>query len=272
MKIRSRMKFAFEPLGLALTLLSCREGVCAGGVCEFPAANCQIADQSGGRISSAGVVVCADDFQLARIGCCGGDTSGDGLVNSFDIDLFVDALRNGDQSCQADIDCSGHVDNFDIDHFIDVINAGDCSPCSGDGRFARLNELCWRGAAIDGEESETTFRVVIYSSQDGAPGDIACGPYDESTSTLTVISEFTGDTIEGLHPEREYRASHSRCFVERQRCYWVEISNTSLATTWLWEFSGSGNGRAWRDGVFTAGDFAFCLGDDLETDNICTEP
>lgn len=244
----------------------------AGDLCEFPDANCQIADQSGGRISSAGVVVCADDFQLARFGCCGGDTSGDGLVNMFDVDPFVDALRTGAQLCEADVNCSGHVDNFDIDAFVEVVVNGTCSPCSGGGPVAWLSSLCWSGATIAGKDDATAFRVVIYESINGAPGEVLCGPFQQSDNTLTVESILTGEVIDGVHPERAYHARHNFCAVEREQCFWLEISNTSENSTWLWEFATPGNSTSWRDGVFTVGDFAFCLGDDLIPGTACPPP
>ncbi len=66
-----------------------------------------------------------------------GDANCDGLVNSFDIDAFVDGLirpalwpllYDCDFLCANDINCDGLVNSFDIDGFVQCLTVG-CPPC-----------------------------------------------------------------------------------------------------------------------------------------------
>lgn len=98
------------------------------GACCYQDGSCELTTQNGctGQWMGAGVPC---DPDPCNVPCCPGDVSGDGLVNNFDIDLFVDVLVNGGYSCEADLDCSGEVNNFDIDPFIDAIVSGECGYC-----------------------------------------------------------------------------------------------------------------------------------------------
>lgn len=242
--------------------------VLAGEVCEFAPANCHPADQSGGRISTAGIVVCADDFRFLG-GCCRGDTNGDGNVNMFDIDPFVDALRNQSQTCEADLDCSGHVDNFDIDPFILAVLNGSCAICPGDDAPAVLSDACWWGAHVASDSTNDDFQITYRADNGGGPGAAICGPFRQNAGTLSVNSVLTGLVVDGSYAEREYHGAHAPCTLSRDECYWIEITNHATDTEWLWEFGAGGNGRAVRDGVNTIGDFALCLGEVLGDDTTC---
>ncbi len=61
-----------------------------------------------------------------------GDANGDGQVNNFDIDAFVQALTSGTCTanptcrCRNDINQDGQVNNFDIDPFVLCLTGGGC--------------------------------------------------------------------------------------------------------------------------------------------------
>lgn len=243
--------------------------VCAGELCEVPSSYCQSPDLSGGRISTDGVVVCADDFRLERAGCCGGDVNGDGAVNMFDIDPFVDAITSQVYVCEADTDCDGRMNNFDITGFIEAVHNGTCSPCSISQPEFSLSQLCWWGAHLGEDTTSDDFRVVYYRDNNGFPGAAVCGPFVQSAGTLIVQTEHTGARIDETYPERAYHAVHPDCGVRGDACYWVEISNQANGVLWLWEFSSEGNQRSVRNGIPTIGDHAFCVDAALATGGAC---
>lgn len=252
-----------------LMALSLPVALYADGLCTQPPENCHAPDPGGGRISTAGIVVCADDFRLARIGCCGGDVNGDGVVNMFDIDPFIEALIRQSFSCEADVNCDGLINNFDIDDFIQVVRNGSCSPCSISPRQVTLSQLCWWGAHLNADTTNDDFRVVYYRNENGFPGQPVCGPYVQSAGQLVIQTRLTGNLIDETYPEREYQASHADCIVTDDLCYWVEISNHAEGVVWLWEFGTGGNGRAIRNGIPTIGDHALCISAVLATDELC---
>ena len=53
-----------------------------------------------------------------------GDANGDGMVDFFDIQPFIDLLTNQEFLFQADINGDGMVDFFDIQPFIDILSGG----------------------------------------------------------------------------------------------------------------------------------------------------
>lgn len=68
-------------------------------------------------------------FHFTHTLCLPGDVNRDGLVNNFDIDLFVAVLIDPGSAtaagrCAADANRDGGVDNFDIDAFVALVIGG----------------------------------------------------------------------------------------------------------------------------------------------------
>ena len=88
-----------------------------------------------GQVFQVGFLCTATDFNPSgviydNIGlleapeCLVGDINGDGNIDLLDVMPFVDAIANGEVSCEADINGDGAVDLLDVQPFIDLLAGG----------------------------------------------------------------------------------------------------------------------------------------------------
>jgi hypothetical protein len=108
------------------------------GSCCIPLPDCILTTEVDcaarqGTYHGAHTTCASNPCMLPCFGHPRGDTNGDGVVNLFDIDAFVQAIAeqcgNPLCLCGADCNCDGVANNFDIDAFVRCLTQG-CDTCN----------------------------------------------------------------------------------------------------------------------------------------------
>jgi len=142
---------------------------------------------------------------------------------------------------------------------------------------AGITEVCWWGTYLSGEqECETlepdAFELTYYQNNDGLPGAVLAGPFQQSQGTLGVTRSIQTDDglLDGI-AEYGYHASHAAVEVNAGTCYWIEISNLhGGACEWYWSVARPADDLSAQDGALMSSDgydesdrmtedLAFCL-------------
>jgi hypothetical protein len=151
--------------------------------------------------------------------------------------------------------------------------ADDFSPATA----GNITSVCWWGVyATGGVECAPlptdSFRIRIYSDNNGRPSTTLLGEYVQGTNLVVAPRDPAGAL--GPLTEYQYSGTLSGALVNGATgtCYWIEITNNVSGCTWFWE-TGTGDGiyaAAVQDGDSSYGlvdvvqaDMAFCIGNGL---------
>lgn len=212
--------------------------------------------------------------------CCIGDACSVGVT---EVKCIADGGRwlatgNCSTACPTAIcDLAG---SCQLPHVVsNVLQGGYVSDADNNSRVAddfrpnangTIAQLCWRGfhSPIDcdgGEASSETFQINIYLASGLLPGALHAGPIN-----VTPLKTDTGAASLSPLSSKVYRYEavlSSPIAVTANTCYWLEITNTTVAPGCVWVWGTSDEGGNNRAAINPGGgyqnvdrDLSYCLG------------